>query len=161
MIPSHDHVQRQEVLVGEDIHGKGPMQQLFTPLFKYFDIDLSAYTVNPNIEYIDIQYLIKCHILQNESTYTFLDKEGTQLFCKLPQPDITRLDVFENISFLPVLEFLCDDPRAPPPDDIMDDVEDFTPHGDANYDLGPIADDADDTTYRLWMIDSQHNNNSL
>nr|VDD31424.1 unnamed protein product [Brassica oleracea] len=43
----------------------------------------------------------------------------------------------------------------------MDDVEDITQDEDAAYELGPLDDDVDDATYRRWMLDSQHKNNSL
>ena len=44
----------------------------------------------------------------------------------------------------------------------MDDV-DFvlTDGGDNAYDLGPLDDNADDTAYRRWMVDSLRKNNSL
>ncbi|KAF2545520.1 hypothetical protein F2Q70_00021302 [Brassica cretica] len=32
---------------------------------------------------------------------------------------------------------------------------------DTAYDLGPLDDDADDASYRRWMVDSQRKNNSL
>ncbi|KAF3550139.1 hypothetical protein DY000_02008258 [Brassica cretica] len=83
------------------------------------------------------------------------DQEGHQLYCLLPQQEITRISVFENIRFLPEPKFLCADPRATPPDVEMDDT---TPD---EYDLGLTEYDADADTYRRWMIDSQHKNNSL
>ncbi|KAL0681641.1 hypothetical protein Bca4012_048488 [Brassica carinata] len=43
----------------------------------------------------------------------------------------------------------------------MDDVEDITPKADRSYDLGELADVADDQAYRRWMVDSQRKNNSL
>ena len=134
---------------------------LLTPLFKYFGIDLRSYAVNHEIEYIDIPYLIACHILRDEYTYKFADKEGNALYCKLPQPQLTNFSTIENNRFLPVPELLCADPRAPPPDHDMDDVEDITLHEDTAYDLGPLDDDADDATYRRWMVDSQRKKNSL
>ncbi|KAF2542995.1 hypothetical protein F2Q68_00031393 [Brassica cretica] len=112
---------------------------LLTPLFKYFGIDLRSYAVNHEIEYIDTPYLIACHILRDECTY----------------------NTIVNIRFLPDPEFLCTDPRAPPPDHDMDDVEDITPDKDTAYDVGPLDDDADDATYCRWMVNSQRNNNSL
>ncbi|KAF3517958.1 hypothetical protein DY000_02060252 [Brassica cretica] len=87
------------------------------------------------MEYIDTPYLIACHILRD--------------------------DTIENIRFLPDPEFLYADPRAPPPDADMDDVEDITPNEDAAYDFGPLDDDADDVTYWRWMVDSQRKNKSL
>ncbi|KAF2561180.1 hypothetical protein F2Q70_00014759 [Brassica cretica] len=59
------------------------------------------------------------------------------------------------------LKFLCADPRAPPPDDDMDELEDITPNEETAYDLGPLDDDADEEAYHRWMIDSQRKNNSL
>ena len=56
---------------------------------------------------------------------------------------------------------MCTDPRAPPPDDDMDDVEDITLDEDAAYEFGPLDDDAVDATNRRWMVDSQRKNNSL
>ena len=50
----------------------------------HFAIDLSPYTFNAQPEYIDIPYLINCHILRNKKTYMFQDKEGNQLYCRLP-----------------------------------------------------------------------------
>ncbi|KAF2569233.1 hypothetical protein F2Q68_00025427 [Brassica cretica] len=52
---------------------------LLTPLFKYFGIDLRSYAVTHEIEYIDTPYLIACHILCDEFTYKFADKEGNVL----------------------------------------------------------------------------------
>ena len=43
----------------------------------------------------------------------------------------------------------------------MDDVEDITPDEDTAYDMGPLDDDADDATYRRWMVDSHRRNNNL
>ncbi|KAF2554559.1 hypothetical protein F2Q68_00014890 [Brassica cretica] len=69
-------------------------------------------------------------------------REGNVLYCKLPQPHLTNFSTIENICFLPDLEFMCADPRATPPDDDMDDVEDITPDEDAAYNLGALDDDA-------------------
>ena len=41
-----------------------------------------------------------CYIMRDEETYSFFDKAGTQLFTKLPHPEITRFSVFDNIRFL-------------------------------------------------------------
>ena len=134
---------------------------LLTPLFKHLGINLRAYAVNYNIDYVDTPYLISCHILRDETTYQFTDKEGNMLYCKLPQPHLTNLSSIENIHFLPDPEFLCADPRGPPPDYEMDEPEDITPDEDTAYDLGPHDDDVDDATYRCWMVDSQRKNDSL
>ncbi|KAF2619084.1 hypothetical protein F2Q68_00039759 [Brassica cretica] len=83
---------------------------LLTPLFKHFGINLRAYAVNYNIEYVDTPYLIACHILRDETTYKFVDKEGNMLYCKLSQPHLTNFSSIENIRFLPDPEFLCADP---------------------------------------------------
>ncbi|KAF2542214.1 hypothetical protein F2Q68_00031797 [Brassica cretica] len=112
---------------------------LLTPLFKHFGIDLSKY----------------------KDTYSFFDKEGTQLFTKLPHPEITRLSMFDNISFLLPPELLCTDPHAAAPDADMEDVEDITLEAYPSYDLEELADVTDDQAYRLWMVDSQRKNNSL
>ncbi|KAF3543244.1 hypothetical protein DY000_02005416 [Brassica cretica] len=134
---------------------------LLTPLFKHFGIDLSKYKVNTEIWYLDIRYLMACHIMRDEDTYSFYDKAGTQLFVTLPHPEITRLSEFDNIRFLPPPELLCTDPRAAAPDADMEDVEDITPDADPSYDLGELADVTDDQAYRRWMVDSQRKNNSL
>uniref|UniRef100_A0A0D3DKA9 Uncharacterized protein n=1 Tax=Brassica oleracea var. oleracea TaxID=109376 RepID=A0A0D3DKA9_BRAOL len=47
---------------------------LLTPLFKYFGIDLSKYSVNKEVQYLDIKYLMACHIMRDEETYSFFDK---------------------------------------------------------------------------------------
>ncbi|KAF3522944.1 hypothetical protein F2Q69_00045970 [Brassica cretica] len=112
---------------------------LLTPLFKHFSIDLGKY----------------------KDTYSFFDKEGTQLFTKLPHPEITRLRVFDNIRFLRPPKLLCNDPRAATPDANMEDVEDITTEDDPSYDLGELADLTDDQAYQRWMVDSQRKNNSL
>ncbi|KAF3532225.1 hypothetical protein DY000_02043083 [Brassica cretica] len=134
---------------------------LLTPLFKHFGIDLSKYSVNKEVQYLDIKYLMACHIMRDEETYSFFDKAGTQLFTKLPHPEITRFSVFDNIRFLPPPELLCTDPRAAAPDVDMEDVEDITPEAEPSYDLGELADVTDDQAYRRWMVDSQRKNNSL
>ncbi|KAF2588755.1 hypothetical protein F2Q70_00038145 [Brassica cretica] len=108
---------------------------LLTPLFKHFGIDLGKYSVNK--------------------------EAGTQLFTKLPHPEITRFSVFDNIRFLPPPELLCTDPRAAVPDADMEDAEDITPEAEPSYDLGELADVTDDQAYRCWMVDSQRKNNSL
>ena len=84
---------------------------LLTPLFKHFRINLQAYAVNYNIEYVDTPYLISCHILRDETTYRFTDNEGNVLFIKLPQPHLTNFSTIENIRFLTDPEFLCADPK--------------------------------------------------
>ena len=132
---------------------------LLTPLFKHFRINLQAYAVNYNIEYVDTPYLISCHILRDETTYRFTEKEGNVLLIKLLQPHLTNFSMIENIRFLPDPEFLCADPRAPPLDDDMDEPEDITPNKETTYDLGPLDDD--EAAYRHWMVDSQRKNNSL
>ncbi|KAF2573455.1 hypothetical protein F2Q70_00003708 [Brassica cretica] len=134
---------------------------LLTPLFRHFGINLYSYAVNHEIEYVDTAYLIACHILRDETTYKFADKEGNVLHYKVPQTHLTNFNTLENICFLPALEYLCVDPRAPPPDADMENVEDITPDDDDAYDLGPLDDDADDATYRHWMVDSQQKNNKL
>ncbi|KAF2594110.1 hypothetical protein F2Q70_00043747 [Brassica cretica] len=134
---------------------------LLTPLFKHFGIDLSKYSVNKEVQYLDIKYLMACHIMRDEETYSFFDKDGTQLFTKLPHPEITRFSVFDNIRFLPPPELLCTDPRAAAPDADMEDVEDITPESEPSYDLGEMADVTDDQAYRRWMVDSQRKNNCL
>ncbi|KAF2597998.1 hypothetical protein F2Q68_00007788 [Brassica cretica] len=134
---------------------------LLTPLFKHFGIDLTRYKVNTEIQYLDLKYLMACHIMRDEDTYNFYDKESNQLFTKLPHPELTNFRVFDNIRFLPPTELLCADPRAPAPHAEMDDVEDITPEADRSYDLGELADVADDQAYRRWMVDSQRKNNSL
>ncbi|KAF3561122.1 hypothetical protein DY000_02015067 [Brassica cretica] len=121
----------------------------------------STEEVNTEIQYLDIKYLMACHIMRDEDTYSFFDKEGTQLFTKLPHPEITRLSVFDNIRFLPPPELLCTDPRAAAPDADMEDVEDITPEADPSYDLGELADVTDVQAYRRWMVDSQRKNNNL
>ena len=134
---------------------------LLTPLFKHFGIDLCKYSVNKEVQFLDIKYLMACHIMRDEETYSFFDKAGTQLFTKLPHPEITRFSVFDNIRFLPPPELLCTVPRAAVPDADMEDVEDITPEAEPSYDLGELADVTDDQAYRRWMVDSQWKNNSL
>ncbi|KAF2571409.1 hypothetical protein F2Q70_00002507 [Brassica cretica] len=136
---------------------------VLTPLFKRFNINLDSYTVVPELEYIDTAYLITCHILRDESTYKFADKEENPLYCKLPLPGLTNFMTLENIVFLPDAEHLCDDPRVPVPNENadMDDVEDVTPPADGAYDMGDLTDVTDDHAYRRWMVDSQKKNNSL
>ncbi|WZZ70618.1 hypothetical protein YC2023_081988 [Brassica napus] len=134
---------------------------LLTPLFKHFGIDLGKYNINKEVQLLDIKYLMACHIMCDEETYSFFDKAGTQLFTKLPHPEITRFSVFDTIRFLPPPELLCTDPRAAVPDADMEDVEDITPEAEPSYDLGELADVTDDQAYRCWMVDSQRKNNSL
>ncbi|KAF3570416.1 hypothetical protein F2Q69_00059677 [Brassica cretica] len=45
--------------------------------------------------------MIACHILCDECTYKFADKEGNVLYCKLPQPQRTNFSTIENIRLLP------------------------------------------------------------
>ncbi|XP_033132844.1 uncharacterized protein LOC117127250 [Brassica rapa] len=52
---------------------------LLTPLFKHFDIDLTKYSVNKEVQYLDIRYLMACHIMRDEETYSFYDKAGTAI----------------------------------------------------------------------------------
>ncbi|KAF3529866.1 hypothetical protein DY000_02041171 [Brassica cretica] len=134
---------------------------LLTPLFKYFGINLRLYAVNHETEYINTPYLIAFKILRDECTYKFADKEGNVLYCKLLQPLLTNFSTIENIRFMPDPEFLCADPRATPPNQNMDYVEDITPDEDTAYDLSTLDDDADDATYHRWMVDSQCKNDRL
>ncbi|KAF2578181.1 hypothetical protein F2Q68_00003318 [Brassica cretica] len=151
---------RKDFLLRTD-NKKGRCGSLLTPLFKHFRINLQAYAVNYNIEYVDTPHLISCHILHDETTYRFTDKEGNMLFIKLPQPHLTNISTIENIRFIPDPEFLCADPRAQPPDDDIVEPEDITPNEETAYDLGPLDDDADKAAYRRWMVDSQWKNSSL
>ncbi|KAF2597400.1 hypothetical protein F2Q68_00010886 [Brassica cretica] len=126
---------------------------VLTPFFKHFNINLDSYTVVPELEHIDTAYLITCHILRDESTYKFADKDGNTLYCKLPLPGLTDFTTLENIVFLPAAEHLCDDPRALVPDAnaARDDVEDMAPPADGAYDLEDPTDVTDDHAYRRWM----------
>ena len=45
--------------------------------------------------------MIACHILCDECTYKFADKEGNVMYCKLPQPQRTNFSTIENIRLLP------------------------------------------------------------
>ncbi|KAF2572362.1 hypothetical protein F2Q70_00003600 [Brassica cretica] len=114
---------------------------LITPLFRHLELDLSSYQCKETAQFIDVPYLINYQILRYETTYNFIGKDWNYLYCKLPQPDITSLGDVE---------------------DTMDEPEVVgTVGGDTGYDLGPLDDDADDATYRRWMVDSQRKNNSL
>ncbi|KAF2609986.1 hypothetical protein F2Q70_00010286 [Brassica cretica] len=90
---------RKDFLLRTD-NKKGRCGSLLTPLFKHFRINLQAYAVNYNIEYVDTPHLISCHILHDETTYRFTDKEGNMLFIKLPQPHLTNINtnVFEMLN---------------------------------------------------------------
>ncbi|KAF2576639.1 hypothetical protein F2Q70_00003642 [Brassica cretica] len=84
--------------------------------------------------------------------------DGRNLYCKLPQPNITSLSDVTNIYFVPDAQYLCADPKS----SYRDDVEFVrTDGGDNAYDLGPLDDNADDATYHRWMVESQRKNNSL
>lgn len=137
-------------------------------MFRHFEMDLIPYTFNSTPKYIDIPYLINFQILRDETTFSFQDREGNTLFFTLPQPSITGLHVFENITFLPGPEFLCANPLAPlasPPHGDVNMI--YTEKArkdsfmDAQYDLMPISDEPDVETYMRWMIDAHHKNNSL
>ncbi|KAF2616417.1 hypothetical protein F2Q68_00038577 [Brassica cretica] len=78
---------------------------LLTPLFKHFSIDLGKYSVNKEVQYLDIKYLMACHIMRDEETYNFFDKAGTQLFTKLPHPEITRFSGLVLVSEGKILRF--------------------------------------------------------
>ena len=73
---------------------------LLTPLFRHLELDLSPYKCNETPEFIDIPYLVNCQILRDETTYNFLGKDGNNLYCQLPQPDITSLGDVINICFV-------------------------------------------------------------
>lgn len=153
---------RKDTLVRTD-DKKDRCGSLLTPLFQHFNINLSSYTVVSEMEYIDTPYLIACHILRDETTYKFQDKEGNPLYCKLPMPGFTDFLSLENIVFSLDEEHLCDDPKAPAQhdDEDMDDVEHVTPPADGEYDLENFTDVTDDHAYRRWMVESQKKNNSL
>ncbi|KAF3597908.1 hypothetical protein DY000_02021355 [Brassica cretica] len=112
---------------------------LLTPLFCHLELDLSPYQCNETMQFIDVPYLINCQIFRDETTCSFLGKDGKNLYYKLTRPDITSLRDVVNICFVP----------------------DRTFGGDTAYDLGPLDDDNDDATYRCWMVDSQRKNNGL
>ncbi|KAF3492991.1 hypothetical protein DY000_02052396 [Brassica cretica] len=84
---------------------------LLTPLFRHLEIDLSVYQCNETATFIDILYLINCQILRDENTYNFLSQDGRNLYCKLPQPNITSLSDVTNICFVPDAQYLCADPK--------------------------------------------------
>ncbi|XP_048613427.1 uncharacterized protein LOC106403493 [Brassica napus] len=85
---------------------------LLTPLFRHLECDLSIYQCNETAEFIDIPSLINCQILRDETTYSFLSRDGRNLYCKLPQPNITSLSDVTNICFVPDAQFLCADPKS-------------------------------------------------
>ncbi|XP_033143386.1 uncharacterized protein LOC117132681 [Brassica rapa] len=83
-------------------------------------------TVVPELEYIDTAYLITCHILRDESTYKFADKDGIILYCKLPLPGLTDFTTLDNIVFLPNAEHLSgaeEDLNGLPAEIPMDHIE--------------------------------------
>ena len=84
---------------------------LLTPLFRNLELDLSVYQCNETAAFIDIPYLINCQILRDENTYSFLSQDGRNLYCKLPQPNITSLSDVTNICFVPDAQYLCADPK--------------------------------------------------
>ena len=94
---------------------------LLTPLFRHLELDLSLYQCNETPAFIYIPYLINCQILRDETTYSFLGKDGNELYCKLPQPDITSLGDVVNICFVPEPQYLCADPKSSYQDDTMDE----------------------------------------
>ncbi|KAF3541801.1 hypothetical protein F2Q69_00020678 [Brassica cretica] len=107
---------------------KGSLQKdrsgsLLTPLFRHLELDHSVYQCNETAAFIDIPYLINCQILCDENTYSFLSQDGRNLYCKLPQPNITSLSDVTNICFVPDAQYLCADPKSSYRDDTMDDVE--------------------------------------
>ncbi|KAF3560994.1 hypothetical protein DY000_02013464 [Brassica cretica] len=133
---------------------------LLTPLFRHLELDLSLYQCNETAEFIDIPYLINCQILCDETAYSFLGQNGSNLYFKLPQPDITSPSDVTNICFIPDAKYLCADPKSFYHDDTVDDVEFVrTVEDDNAYDLGPLDDDTDDAALRRWM--NSNNNNNL
>ncbi|KAF3564155.1 hypothetical protein DY000_02012606 [Brassica cretica] len=155
-----------QMFVDKKARTKGSLKKdrsgsLLTPLFRHLELDLSLYQCNETSAFIDIPYLINCQILHDETTYSFLGKDGNDLYCKLPQPDINSLGDVVNICFVPEPQYLCADPKSSYQDDTMDEPEFVCTVGsDTAYDLGPPGDDADDADYRCWMVDSQRKNNS-
>ncbi|KAF2567120.1 hypothetical protein F2Q68_00025953 [Brassica cretica] len=141
---------------------KDHSRSLLTPLFRHLELDLSSYQCNETAQFIDVPYLINCQILCDETTYSFIGKDGNCLYYKLPQPDITSLGDVVNICFVPEPQYLCAYLKSSYQDDTMDEPEFVgTVGGDTGYDLGPLDDDADDATYCRWMVDSQRKNNGL
>ncbi|KAF2532306.1 hypothetical protein F2Q70_00032010 [Brassica cretica] len=135
---------------------------LLTPRFCYLELDLSSYQCNETAQFIDIPYLINCQILRDETTYSFIGKDGNYLYCKLPQPEITSLGDVVNICFVPEPQYFCADLKSSYQDDTMDEPEFVgTVGGDTGYDLDPLDDDADDAAYCRWMVDSQRKNKGL
>ncbi|KAF3550193.1 hypothetical protein DY000_02006773 [Brassica cretica] len=120
-----------------DSNKKDRNGSLLTPLFKHFGIDLTKYSVNKEVQYLDIKYLMACHIMRDEETTASL------------------------IRPVPSCSPNCLTPRSPAPNGDMEDVEDITPEVESSYDLGELADVTDDQAYRCWMVDSQRKNNSL
>ncbi|KAF3579719.1 hypothetical protein DY000_02034576 [Brassica cretica] len=122
---------------------------LLTPLFRHLELNLSVYQCNETAAFIDIPYLINCQILRDENTYSFLSQDERNLYCKLPQPNITSLSDVTNICFVPDAQYLWANPKSSYRDDTMDDVKFVRTDGGNNaYDLGPLDDNADDATYR-------------
>ncbi|KAF3484895.1 hypothetical protein F2Q69_00055900 [Brassica cretica] len=152
-----------QMFVDKKARTKGSLKKdrsgsLLTPLFRHLEHDLSLYQCNETSAFIVIPYLINCQIFHDETTYSFLDKDGNDLYCKLPQPDINSLGDVVNICFVPEPQYLCADPKSSYQDDTMDEPEFVCTVGsDTAYDLSPPGDDA---AYRCWMVDSQCKNNS-
>ncbi|KAF2585458.1 hypothetical protein F2Q70_00035692 [Brassica cretica] len=86
-----------------------PSPILLTPLFCHLELDPSLYQCNETTKFIDIPYLINCHILRDETTYSFLGQNGSNLYCKLPQPNITSLIGGDNAYDLGPLDDDADD----------------------------------------------------
>ncbi|KAF3485106.1 hypothetical protein F2Q69_00052369 [Brassica cretica] len=80
---------------------KDRSESLLTPLFRHFELDISVYQCNETAAFIDVPYLINCQILRGETTYSFLSQDGRNLYCKMPQPNITPLSDVTNIYFIP------------------------------------------------------------
>ncbi|KAF3529054.1 hypothetical protein DY000_02040565 [Brassica cretica] len=79
---------------------------LLTPLFRHLEFDLSVYQCNETEVFINIPYLVNCQILRDETTYSFLSQDGENLYCKVPQPNITSLSDMTNICFVPDAQYL-------------------------------------------------------
>ncbi|KAF3555525.1 hypothetical protein F2Q69_00013293 [Brassica cretica] len=128
---------------------------------------ISPMTTSPGCVFVQMFVDKKARVTKGSQKKDHSGSLLTPLFRHLeldlsPYQYIISLGDVVHICFIPDPQYLCADPKASYQDDTMDDAEFVGPvGGDTAYDLGPLDDNADDATYRRWLVDSQRKNNSL
>lgn len=90
------------------------IESLLTRIFKFHEIDLSKTEKKEEMLAFIEKHFLKCEILRSGLIYRYTVAGDIYHHCKLPQPDITALTSYANMTFLPPPELHYTFPASAP-----------------------------------------------